>query len=483
MKFPFVAGAVITAGLCWYFANDLSGNFWYLMWFAPVPVLITSFRLSAKWAFLAAFIAYLLGRLSWLPYLLTVLPVPLAIFFTVLLPLIFALVVLLTRKIVLQNRNGWSAFAFPVFWCLFEFLLFKFSPDGTAGSISYTQSNFLQVVQIASVTGILGISFLVTLFPSAIAVGSNFRFKRMKGASVITFLLVFISIAFGIIRLNSWSLSKVELTAGLAVLDEKFHSETDHPDNTKEIRTAKLYAAEITRLAQQGASVVVLPEKIVSILPTTEATIKNIFLNAAATGHVAVVAGYTQFANDNKKQNKALVISPGGELLSDYQKVNLFEGEARSGFIPGKDISVFRLNNTASGVAICKDMDYSGFIRKYDKSSTAIMYVPAWDFVKDGWLHSRMALLRGVENGYVIVRTARQGQLTISDHKGKILYEASCTNNEAASLIGKFPLVVTKTIYSQFGDWFGYLMAITAIIFILLSVKRKNIPKPRIETS
>src|SRR6185436_13007960 len=165
MKFPFVAGAVITAGLCWYFANDLSGNFWYLMWFAPVPVLITSFRLSAKWAFLAAFIAYLLGRLSWLPYLLTVLPVPLAIFFTVLLPLIFALVVLLTRKIVLQNRNGWSAFAFPVFWCLFEFLLFKFSPDGTAGSISYTQSNFLQVVQIASVTGILGISFLVTLFP------------------------------------------------------------------------------------------------------------------------------------------------------------------------------------------------------------------------------------------------------------------------------------------------------------------------------
>jgi apolipoprotein N-acyltransferase len=188
-------------------------------------------------------------------------------------------------------------------------------------------------------------------------------------------------------------------------------------------------------------------------------------------------------ANDNKKQNKALVISPGGELLSDYQKVNLFEGEARSGFIPGKDISVFRLNNTASGVAICKDMDYSGFIRKYGKSSTAIMYVPAWDFVKDGWLHSRMALLRGVENGYVIVRTARQGQLTISDHKGKILYEASCTNNEAASLIGKFPLVVTKTIYSQFGDWFGYLMAITAIILILLSVKRKNIPKPRIETS
>jgi len=96
MKLSFVAGAVVTSGLCWYFANDLSGNYWYLLWIAPVPVLITCFRMSPKGTFLVAFIAYLLGRLNWLPYLLTVLPVPLAVFFTVLLPLIFALIILLT---------------------------------------------------------------------------------------------------------------------------------------------------------------------------------------------------------------------------------------------------------------------------------------------------------------------------------------------------------------------------------------------------
>ena len=478
MKFSFVAGSVITSGLCWYFANELSGSYWYFLWVAPVPILITSFRVSAKVAFFVALIAYLLGRLSWLPYLLTVLPIPLAIFFTVFLPLIFALIVLLTRKIVLRDQNGWSVFAFPVFWCLFEFLLFKFSPDGTAGSISYTQSNFLPVVQVASVTGILGISFLVTLFPSAIAVGSHFRFRRMKGPLMIAFLLICISIIFGIIRVNSKSSNQAELKAGLAVLDEKFHSETDHPDTAKEMKTANLYAAEISRLARQGVQVVVLPEKIVNTIPATETTIKNIFLNAATSNHVAIVAGYTQFTNDNTKQNKALVISAKGELLSDYQKVNLFEGEARSGFIPGNDISVFDLNNIASGVAICKDMDYSGFIRKYDKNNILVMYVPAWDFIKDGWLHSRMAILRGVENGYAIVRTARQGELTISDHRGKVLYEASSTNNKEVALTGKFPLVKTKTIYSQFGDWFGYLIAITAIIFILLRLNAK-MPKTR----
>src|SRR4030095_1889366 len=104
--------------------------------------------------------------------------------------------------------------------------------------------------------------------------------------------------------------------------------------------------------------------------------------------------------------------------------------------------------------------------------------VPAWDFINDGWLHSRMAILRGVENGYSIIRTARQGQLTISDYGGRVLYEASCTNNEAAALAGKFPLVATKTVYSRFGDWFGYLVVIAAIFFILMMVQRKRITTP-----
>jgi apolipoprotein N-acyltransferase len=305
----------------------------------------------------------------------------------------------------------------------------------------------------------------------------------MKGSLGVVSLLVFISIIFGIIRLNSGSPSQAELTAGLAVLDEKFHSETDHPDTAKEMMTANLYAAEITQLAQQGVQVVVLPEKTVNTIPATGATIKNVFLNAAISDHVAIVAGYTQFTNDNTKQNRALVISAKGELLSDYQKVNLFEGETRGGFVPGNDISVFDLNNVASGVAICKDMDYSGFVRKYDKNNPRLMYVPAWDFIKDGWLHSRMAILRGVENGYAIVRTARQGKLTISDHRGKVLYEASCTNNKAATLTGKFPLVATKTIYSQFGDWFGYLIAITSVVFILLRLKPINIKSQNIKTA
>jgi apolipoprotein N-acyltransferase len=75
-----------------------------------------------------------------------------------------------------------------------------------------------------------------------------------------------------------------------------------------------------------------------------------------------------------------------------------------------------------------------------------------------------------VENGYAIVRAARQGELTISDYRGKVLCEATTTNNNAASLLARVPLHTTKTVYSQFGDWFGYIIVIAAVYFIVTIV-------------
>jgi apolipoprotein N-acyltransferase len=473
MKTLKLIAAILFSGLCWYLSCDLTGNYWYLLWLAPVPVLLLSFHISAKKAFTISFIAYLIGRLSWLSYLLVVLPLPLAIFSTVLLPLIFAFIVLLTRRIVLIKQNAWSAFAFPVLWCLFEFLVFKFSSDGTAGSIAYTQSNFLQVIQIASVTGILGITFLVTLFPSAIAVAIYHRHnKKLVKPLAVIFSIVVIPLIFGVIRLNNNSYSENAITVGLTVLDEKFHEETNHPNSEKEFSTANMYGDAITRLAQQGAQVVLLPEKALNVTPEFGFPIKSVLANASTSNHITVIAGYTEFINDSLKMNKASVIA-NGRILADYQKVNLFEGEKRSGFVPGNTNATFELQNISSGVAVCKDLDFQDFMRSYDAKHVQIVYVPAWDFIKDGWLHSRMAILRGVENGYAIVRAARQGELTISDYRGKVLYEATTTNNNAASLIASVPLRATKTIYRQLGDWFGYIIVIAAIYFIIIGV-RKN---------
>jgi apolipoprotein N-acyltransferase len=174
----FIISGILFSGLCWYLSYSLSGDYWYLLWVAPIPILMLSFRLSAKPTFITAFIAYLLGRLSWFSYLVSVATIIPAIIFTILIPFIFAIIILQTRRIVTRSVYWWTAFVFPVLYTSFEFLVYRFSQDGSAASIAYTQSNQLPLIQIASVTGITGISFMVTFFPSAIAVGWHHRREK-----------------------------------------------------------------------------------------------------------------------------------------------------------------------------------------------------------------------------------------------------------------------------------------------------------------
>ena len=161
--------AMLLTSVCYYFGNGLNGNFWFLVWIAPIPVLCLAFANPGRLTFFAAFIAYLIGRMSLLSYLVTVATIPPAVIYTIAPALIFGSIVLVTRAAAQRRNARVAVFAFPVLFTAFEYLLFRFSPDGTALSIAYSQMNFLPLIQIASVTGILGICFIITLIPSSIA--------------------------------------------------------------------------------------------------------------------------------------------------------------------------------------------------------------------------------------------------------------------------------------------------------------------------
>jgi apolipoprotein N-acyltransferase len=94
------------------------------------------------------------------------------------------------------------------------------------------------------------------------------------------------------------------------------------------------------------------------------------------------------------------------------------------------------------------------------------MLIPAWDFGSDAWLHSRMAVLRGVESGFTIVRSAREGFMTISDPYGRIDAEDR-SNGSFGSVAGRIatPRHV-PTLYVRFGDTFGWLCLAFALALI-----------------
>ena len=164
---PFAGLA--SAGLL-YFGTGLHPT-WWLLWLAPVPVLAIAPRLRASAAFLLGSIAWLLGEMNQWNYVRHVDRTATANHHSLFCnsAVVFGLGVLFTRSFLRRGSLFLAALAFPVYWVTYEYLTAIASPHSTWGNLAYTQMDFLPLIQIASVTGLWGISFVVFLFAGTVA--------------------------------------------------------------------------------------------------------------------------------------------------------------------------------------------------------------------------------------------------------------------------------------------------------------------------
>jgi len=469
----FVIGSILLSGVAWYLSTGLSGNFWFLLWLAPVPVLLVALNKGFTTTAITAFSAYLIGRMSWFFYLLRVATLLPAITFTLMLPLIFVVIILLSRWCIIRINAWYSIFVFPVIFTAFEFLSAQTSPHGTAGNLAYTQMNCLPLIQIASVTGLWGITFIITLIPSAIALAIYYRKSKVRLRYILITSITLVTVVFigGIVRMKT-PVSRQSIKVGLVVLDERMHTNADKPDYQQEKKVTLAYASQIEKLAAKGARVILLPERAFGRDTTWGNSIKSIIGNVARQYHVFIIAGNTDVTTASER-NSALIFNDQGVVLDDYYKRHLVPGLERQ-FKPGNLIGLFKFDGLHSGVAICKDLDFQETIRDYGRNGISVLFVPAWDFVVDDWLHSRMAILRSVENGFWQVRCARSGRLTINDPYGRVVSERSSANGKFSDLIGEVSINGCNTLYSRWGDWFGITTCVSVIIFVLLALASKN---------
>lgn len=127
------------------------------------------------------------------------------------------------------------------------------------------------------------------------------------------------------------------------------------------------------------------------------------------------------------------------------------------------------------GIAICKDMDFPTLGRRYAMLGVDTLLVPAWDFDQDALWHARMAILRGVEGGFSVVRSARQGLLTVSDRYGRIVDVTASGSAPVATLAARAPLGPGEpTVYARLGDGFGWLCAISSAAAWLVSLRSRR---------
>jgi apolipoprotein N-acyltransferase len=443
------ASAAALSAVAFYIGTGLHPQ-WWAAWLAPVPPLLYAYRSKAVAACLVAFTAYAAGSTNLLLYF-RVLELPIAIRILALTgpSVVFALGILLSRTLFLRRQYFLAIVALPTVWVSFEYLN-SLGANGTALNLAYSQMNFLPILQLASVTGIWGISFAIFFFASALAVivaAPNTNRRFIAAGSIAILSAVF---AFGFARLQA-SPDSARVVIGLAATDHRPLLASREEDASAIV---SWYSSEIERLAEKGAKVVVVPEKIGPITDALDGPTLSAFSEAARRNAVMVVVGVDR-KDEPLKHNLAFVFGPDGSLQTSYEK-HFMVPRWEDGYERGARIGVLAEPHQGWAVAICKDMDFPSFTREYARSGVQLMLVPAWDFTVDDWLHSRMAVLRGVEGGFAIARSAKQGQMTISDNRGRILAEEH-SSHSGASIIGSLSPGSEETIYARLGDWFAWV--------------------------
>lgn len=358
----------------------------------------------------------------------------------------FAAAVVLSAEVLRRLPPMAALFAFPIFWTAAEFVIDRFSPHGSFGSLAYAETSFPAAIQIASVLGLYSVTFSLCLFANAIGL----LLRRHWRAGVIGAALCLLGVICGYVRLAEPPGPRVSVAA-LADADS-WHAENRAGTLDAEISAAKDYA--VTIRAEHGTRVFAIPEGAIRMPEDAQALVLAPLSAAARSSRALVVAG-TFVANP--VQNRAFAFFPDGRVRTYAKRHPLWPLETErpgrtSGYLGG-----------GYATQICKDMDFPKTVRTTALKGVRLMIVPANDFGRDGYIHARISIFRGVENGFAVLRSAFNGLETISDAYGRVLASASTMRagmvvTKAAVALGPGP-----TLYTHIGNVFAWLCIVASV--------------------
>jgi len=187
--------------------------------------------------------------------------------------------------------------------------------------------------------------------------------------------------------------------------------------------TMKKAADFISRAAQSGADLVVLPEMF--NCPYSS----RYFRRYAAQGHEETVAAMSEWAEKNgiwlvggsipetegeKLYNTSFVFDREGRLVAKHRKIHLFDVDIpgmhfheSATFSPGEQITVFDTEFGRMGVAICFDVRFPELFRAMAVRGAKVIFLPAQFNMATGPVHWADSLkLRAVDNELFLIGAA-----------------------------------------------------------------------------
>ena len=180
--------------------------------------------------------------------------------------------------------------------------------------------------------------------------------------------------------------------------------------------------------------------------------------------------------NDPFIGNKILTIDPSGKILDIYYKNVPVENADPS--IPGDGkIDVIETPFGNYSPVICYDADFPVMMRQVGKNNTDVIMVATGDWYSISPYHSKIGIVRSIENGVSMLKTVSYGLSVAADAYGNILAKDDFFEDDHHIMISEIPIYRTSTFYSRFGDfliYISYFYIISLLIYLLAANIRKK---------
>ena len=371
--------------------------------------------------------------------------------------------------------------------------------------LAYSQGYYLTIIQIASVIGCYGLSFIiiaVNIFIWQVLVKTNSLETRVSCGAATIALLAFV-VLYGWVVFPPFEEKgdiKIAMLQGNVDLATKWKAETRG-------RNFELYDSLSMAAMQDSVDLIIWPETAAPCYPRQERMYRDLIsrtVKATGTRHLVGALDAVYDRGKEKAYNSAFQFAPDGSIEGVYHKVKLVPFSEHvpyqdylpfltrdflaeyldviktqkvqwwSDFYPGDSIVIFNMGKAGYSVLICFESAFPDFVRRSVLKGAEFVV----NITNDTWFgrspgpfqHMRLAVFRAVENRVWIARCANSGISAFIDPYGREisrqgLYKQGISTANIYPLQGYSAFTKTGPIIGQISS---LIMAAILVILIFL---------------
>jgi apolipoprotein N-acyltransferase len=395
---------------------------------------------------------------------------------------------------MIGGRGYGPAIVAPFLWVLFEYLRTVVLTGFPWDLAAYSQADRLVVAQVADITGVYGISFLVVLVNATVWEACE-RLTARRGLKwsmiATTACALILVLGYGWVRLNQFPQAQESGgTCTVGLLQANVPQELKWEDTAREF-TFQTYERLGREAVNQGAKLLIWPETAAPVMfgsrdngwkrPGEISTRLEVPMLVGAPS-VRMIRNEMHYfnsaflvdANSLRYRYDKVHLVPFGEYMPLSWLLPIGPGLAarEADYSPGDEMTVMRMNGCPPfSVLICYEAIFPGLSRWALNQGARLLI----NITNDGWFgataapyqHLQMARMRSVENRVWLVRCANTGISAIVDPSGRIVDQIPL-NRQGILVQAVQSSKGIRTFYTRFGDVFAWVcIAITMGVGLL----------------